>query len=76
QMPPYRYAILIRCESKDQAQNTEFLQKHAALLRQYPDLVLDIWGPIPAPMERKAGRYQSHMVLLSADRPRLHYYVR
>ena len=75
-MPPYRYAILIRCESKDQSQNTEFLQKHAALLRQYPDLELDIWGPIPAPMERKAGRYQSHMVLLSADRPRLHYYVR
>ena len=76
QMPPFRYAVLIRCESKDQAQNTEFLQKHAALLRQYPDLVLDIWGPIPAPMERKAGRYQSHMVLLSADRARLHYYVR
>jgi len=76
QIPPFRYAVLIRCESKDQAQNTEFLQKHAALLRQYPDLVLDIWGPIPAPMERKAGRYQSHMVLLSADRARLHYYVR
>jgi primosomal protein N' (replication factor Y) len=76
QMPPFRYAVLIRCESKDQAQNTEFLQKHAALLRQYSDLVLDIWGPIPAPMERKAGRYQSHMVLLSADRARLHYYVR
>src|SRR5690606_39452061 len=43
QMPPFRYAVLIRCESRDQAQNTEFLQKHAALLRQYPDLVLDIW---------------------------------
>ncbi|MGQ8974871.1 primosomal protein N' [Acinetobacter schindleri] len=75
-MPPYRYAVMIRCESRDQALNTEFLQKHAAFLRQYQDLQLEIWGPIPAPMERKAGRYQSHMVLLSADRPRLHYYIR
>lgn len=75
-MPPFRYATLIRCESKQQNLNTEFLQKHAALLRQYSDLALDIWGPIPAPMERKAGRYQSHMVLLSADRARLHYYLK
>ncbi|MFW1753444.1 primosomal protein N' [Acinetobacter wanghuae] len=75
-MPPFRYAALIRCESKQQNLNTDFLQKHAALLRQYPDLALDIWGPIPAPMERKAGRYQSHMVLLSADRARLHYYLK
>lgn len=75
-MPPFRYAALIRCESKDQSINTEFLQKHAAYLRQYSDLNVDIWGPIPAPMERKAGRYQSHMVLLSADRARLHYYLR
>lgn len=75
-MPPFRYAALIRCESKQQNLNTEFLQKHAALLRQYSDLALDIWGPIPAPMERKAGRYQSHMVLLSADRARLHYYLK
>ncbi|MQW91025.1 primosomal protein N' [Acinetobacter wanghuae] len=75
-MPPFRYAALIRCESKQQNLNTDFLQKHAALLRQYPDLALDIWGPIPAPMERKAGRYQSHMVLLSANRARLHYYLK
>lgn len=76
QMPPFRYAALIRCESKDQKQNTEFLQQHAQLLRQDSENSIDIWGPIPAPMERKAGRYQSHMVLLSADRARLHYFIR
>ncbi len=75
-MPPFRYAALIRCESKNQELNKEFLQHHAALLRQSAELNVDIWGPIPAPMERKAGRYQSHMVLLSADRARLHFYIR
>ena len=75
-MPPFRYAALIRCESKDQSLNTDFLQQHAQFLRQSSENTIDIWGPIPAPMERKAGRYQSHMVLLSTDRARLHFFIR
>lgn len=76
QLPPFRYAALIRCESKDQAQNQAFLQQHAQALREISENLIDIWGPIPAPMERKAGRYQAHMVLLSTDRARLHFYLR
>lgn len=75
-LPPYRYAILIRCESRQQQENQQFLQQQADLLRQNSDASIDIWGPIPAPMERKAGRYQAHMVLLSQDRARLHFYSR
>lgn len=75
-LPPYRYAVLIRCESKDQQQNQDFLQHHAQVLKTHSENLIDIWGPIPAPMERKAGRYQAHMVLLSQDRARLHFYMR
>ena len=75
-MPPYRYAALLRCESKDQELNQSFLQEHAQALRQASENSIDIWGPIPAPMERKAGRYQAHMVLLSKDRARMHFYIR
>ncbi len=75
-MPPYRYAALLRCESKDQELNQNFLQEHAQALRQASENSIDIWGPIPAPMERKAGRYQAHMVLLSKDRARMHFYIR
>ena len=47
------------------------------LLRQTAeDNLIDIWGPIPAPMERKAGRYQAHVVLLSQDRAKMHFYIR
>jgi primosomal protein N' len=35
---------------------------------------IEIWGPIPAPMERKAGRYRAHMVILSQDRARMHFF--
>ena len=76
-LPPCRYAILIRCESKNQDENLKFLTEMAQLLRQNSeDNLIDIWGPIPAPMERKAGRYQSHVVLLSLDRAKMHFYVR
>lgn len=75
-LPPFRYAVLIRCESKSQEQNQEFLQQHAQVLKHSSENLIDIWGPIPAPMERKAGRYQAHMVLLSVDRARLHFYIR
>ncbi len=75
-MPPYRYAALLRCESKDQELNQNFLQEHAQALRQASENSIDIWGAIPAPMERKAGRYQAHMVLLSKDRARMHFYIR
>ena len=75
-MPPYRYAALVRCESRDQKINQDFLAQHAAFLRQHAENTVDIWGPIPAPMERRAGRFQAHMVILSQDRARLHFYLR
>ncbi|ALH95075.1 primosomal protein N' [Acinetobacter equi] len=75
-LPPYRYTALIRCESKNQQLNQDFLQGYAQNLRTNANELIDIWGPIPAPMERKAGRYQAHMVLLSQDRAKLHFYIR
>ncbi len=75
-LPPYRYAMLVRCESRQQEQNQQFLQQQADLLRQRSNGEIEIWGPIPAPMERKAGRYQAHMVLLAKDRAHLHFYSR
>ncbi len=75
-LPPFRYASLIRCESKHQEENLKFLTEMTQLLRQMSEPhLIDIWGPIPAPMERKAGRYQAHVVLLSQDRAKMHFYV-
>nr|WP_174507279.1 primosomal protein N' [Acinetobacter sp. Marseille-Q1620] len=75
-LPPCRYAVLIRAESKSQDENLSFLQQMNENLREVSGDLIDIWGPIPAPMERKAGRYQSHVVLLSLDRAKMHYYIR
>ncbi|MEF9956658.1 MAG: primosomal protein N' [Acinetobacter sp.] len=75
-LPPYRYAALVRVDSKDRAYSQQYLAEIAQQLREMAADLIDIWGPIPAPMERKAGRYRAHMVILSADRARLHFYLR
>ena len=75
-LPPCRYAVLLRCESKSQEDNLKFLTDMTQILRQHAGDLIDIWGPIPAPMERKAGRYQAHVVLLSMQRAKMHFYIR
>ena len=75
-LPPYRYAVLVRVESKDRDYSQQFLADIAQELRTIAGDLVDIWGPIPAPMERKAGRYRAHMVILSTDRAKLHFYLR
>ena len=75
-LPPCRYAVMIRCESRSQDDNQNFLSQMTQQLREYAGDTIDIWGPIPAPMERKAGRYQAHVVLLSKERAKMHFYVR
>ena len=75
-LPPYRYAVLVRVESKDREYSQQFLSEIAQQFRAMATDSVDIWGPIPAPMERKAGRYRAHMVILSADRAKLHFYLR
>ena len=76
QLPPFRYAALLRCESRLQEQNLDFLQQHATFLREMSNDTITIWGPIPAPMERKANRFHAHMVMLAQDRAQLHLHLR
>ncbi|WP_445114778.1 primosomal protein N' [Acinetobacter sp. WZC-1] len=75
-LPPCRYAVLIRCESRSQEENQQFLTDMTQQLRlSTEENLIEVWGPIPAPMERKAGRWQAHVVLLCSDRAKMHFYL-
>jgi primosomal protein N' (replication factor Y) len=74
-LPPYRYAALVRVESKDREYSQQFLSEIAQQFRAMAADSVDIWGPIPAPMERKAGRHQAHLFLQASDRVQLHMHV-
>lgn len=80
-MPPYQYAVLLRASSKNEQYHLQFLQQITALLKEqmlthnvaFP---IQIWGPIPAPMARKAGYHLAHLLLLSPQRASFHQQIR
>ena len=71
-LPPAQHLILLRSESTQSEDARSFLDDTVDLLKQYNHQQVDIYGPLPAPMERRAGRYRYQLMLQSALRKPLH----
>lgn len=70
-LPPFSYQVLLRAEAPQQAGPLEFLQQAAELALSAAGPGVEVWGPVPAPMERRAGHYRAHLLLQSASRSAL-----
>jgi primosomal protein N' (replication factor Y) len=64
--PPYSYQALLRAEAPREGAPREFLEAAAGLAETLAAGRVELWGPVPAPMERRAGRFRAHL-LLQAD---------
>jgi primosomal protein N' (replication factor Y) len=74
--PPHGHMAVLRAESVQPAAAMKFLEEAAALAREtLPDSV-ELWGPVPAPMERRAGRVRAQLLLQSRTRKPLHALLR
>lgn len=72
-LPPFSYLVLLRAEAPQQQMASQFLEQVAELARQYQtEFSVDIWGPVPAPMEKRAGRFRVQLLFKSAKRSSLH----
>lgn len=72
-LPPYRYTALIRAEAMQSEKALAFLQQILAMLYAQPQAEqLETWGPVPAPMERRAGVFRAHALIFCKDRRVLH----
>jgi primosomal protein N' (replication factor Y) len=75
--PPYAHLALLRAEATDEAPLREFLQ---AARDAATDLVqtnaIELNGPLPAPMLRRAGRLRWQLLLSATRRPALHAFLR
>ncbi|HUN00915.1 MAG TPA: primosomal protein N' [Halothiobacillus sp.] len=71
-LPPVRMAALIRADGPAADAPNQLLVAMADWLGQTADERLVIWGPVPAPMARRAGRYRYQLLLLACDRRVLH----
>lgn len=71
-LPPYYYSALIRVSSRDATAHLQFLQNIVQQLPASPHNPIHVWGPIPAPMARKAGYDLAHLVLFAKHRQDFH----
>jgi len=71
QLPPYSFQALLRAEATGEQLPQQFLQQLADTLRSWP-LPLEVLGPMPAPMPRRAGKYRWQLLLQSLERGPLH----
>jgi primosomal protein N' (replication factor Y) len=67
-LPPYSSAALVKVKSKKLNDACDFLNQLAANMRQQNTHALDITGPFPAPIEKKAGYYQMLLWLQSTTK--------
>lgn len=71
-MPPFRSMAILRAESVHRDAPTNLLEAARALAGARAADEVELLGPAPAPMERRAGRYRAQLLLLAERRDRLH----
>ncbi len=73
-LPPFARQALLRAEAADPERATAFLKAARALADPLAD-GMELLGPAPAPMERRAGRYRAQLLLQTTHRRTLHGFL-
>jgi len=68
-LPPFSHLALLRAESGSMPVAIGFLQDARAALGKATGV--ELLGPVPAPMEKRGGRYRAQLLLRSTSRPAL-----
>ncbi|TCO82674.1 replication restart DNA helicase PriA [Plasticicumulans lactativorans] len=71
QLPPFAHQALLRAEAATAAAPLAFLDAAAALAGTLGPAGVEVLGPVPAPMERRAGRHRAQLLLQAVERPLL-----
>ena len=75
ELPPCGFLAVIRSEAAKAPDATAFLNeaklKGETLMREG----VELFGPLPAVMEKRAGRFRFQLVIKSRQRPALHAFL-
>jgi len=74
-MPPFAHLALLRAESKKGGEALDFLRGAARLARRIGKDV-EVFDPVPAPLERKAGFERAQLLARSGSRTALQPFLR
>lgn len=73
--PPFGAQALIRVSADNESAGVNFLNKLLIQLRSGPDELaegIELLGPIPSPLAKRAGRYRFQLLVSSQQRGQLH----
>ena len=71
-LPPCASLVLLRAEAQARDLGLEFLEAARQVLPATDDPTFMVLGPVPAPMERRAGRYRAQLLVQTERRQPLH----
>jgi primosomal protein N' (replication factor Y) len=66
--PPFASLALLRAEASQREPALSFLDEALAAAQALGLGGVQCWGPVPAPMERRAGRFRAQLLLQAAER--------
>ena len=69
-LPPFAHQALLRAEAAKPETSRGFLDALAERVRGTGRAV-EVWGPVPAPMERRSGLFRAHLLLQADHRSEL-----
>jgi len=75
QLPPFNCLALFRAESPTLEQGMEILEKIKQAGLPLTDNAVQILGPIPAPMQKRAKNYRYQLLCRAAHRPQLQQWL-
>jgi primosomal protein N' (replication factor Y) (superfamily II helicase) len=69
ELPPFSYQVLLRSEANQQKHACQFLADANNTLTETKNI--EVFGPYPAPIAKRAGRYRMQLLLQSKNRNHL-----
>ena len=74
-LPPFGQLALLRAEAPRRADARAFLDAARASAEALAAEGVQLWGPVPSPMERRAGRYRAQLLVQAPTRAQLHAFL-
>ena len=74
-LPPHTHMALLRAEATRAEVCEPFLQSARTAGQSFDPAGVNLLGPVPAPMARRAGRYRAQLFLESPNRAPLHNFL-
>jgi primosomal protein N' (replication factor Y) len=74
-LPPYSYMAFLRAEAHNSSDAKRFINDAMKLLTILTGNVLQLFGPIPAIIEKRSGRYRYQLIIQSSNRKSLHTHL-